>query len=151
MTVLNLDEFNMEKHNRRNFYRLHLKFPLCAEMTIAKFNNEDVNLGYSKSLIEDISLGGLRFLSTMNLPAQRDLILRFETRILDEQINFTGYIVWKKEVNNLFQYGLEFNINDKEREKFTPILNRLTIQLNKNSLSPSCDFLMDSKIKFLKG
>ena len=145
------EESNHEIYNRRNYYRLRFKFPLCAEMTIIKFNNEDVNLGYSKLLIEDISIGGLRFLSNMDLPVQRNIILQFETRILDEQLKFTGYIVWKKEINNLFQYGVEFNINEKERERFTPILNRLTIQLNKNPLLPSCDFLKDSKITYFTG
>ncbi len=134
--------------NRRKYYRLAFQNPLCADMTIIKFKDKDTNLGYSNALIENISLGGLRFLTNINLPVQKDILLQFTTTILNESVTFIGVIVWKMEVDNLFQYGLEFQISRIDRDKLAPLFNRLSIQVNKKQFLPNSDFLQESKQQY---
>lgn len=121
--------------NRRKYYRLPFAEPLSTEMTIIRFNNHDIKLGKSKSLIEDISLGGLRYLSEIQLPVQKSLIIQFTAVILEQKVQFTGYNVWRKEVNGYYQYGLELIITEKEREKLAPLINQLRVTVTSRDLS----------------
>lgn len=134
--------------NRRKYYRLKFDIPLCADMTVTKFKNKDIKLGTSKVLVEDISLGGLRYLSNINLPIQEDLVLLFTTTILGNQYHLTGRNVWKLEVNGLYQYGFEFNLTETERDKLAPTINQLTLQLKSNPSLPNCRFLQGNKMKY---
>lgn len=137
--------------NRRKYFRLKLDFPLGAEMTVIKINNKDVKLGTSKTLIEDISLGGLRFLSNINLPIRGDFTLRFTTVIFKERVQFIGKNVWKTEVNGLFRYGFEFIMTERERDQFAAILNQLTLKLKSNPLVEGCRFWQGNKVEYFKG
>ncbi|MFB6469254.1 EAL domain-containing protein [Cytobacillus sp. Hz8] len=134
--------------NRRKYYRLGFVFPLSADMIVIKFKNKNLQLGKSKSLIEDISLGGLKYLSSINLPIQHDLILQFTTTILDKEMSFIGRNVWKEEVDGLFQYGFKFSMSVSEKNQFAAILNQLTLQLRSNSILPSCSFFQGSKKEY---
>ncbi len=113
--------------NRRKYYRLPFEQLLSAEMTIIRFNNQDIKLGKSKSFIENISLGGLRYLSNIQLPTQKSLIMQFTTKIMAQEVQFTGYNVWRKEVNGYYQYGFEFIMMENEREALAPLINQITL------------------------
>jgi len=104
-------------------------------MTIIRFNNRDIKLGKSKSFIEDISLGGLRYLSDIQLPVQKSLFMQFTTIILGQKVQFTGYNVWRKEVNGYYQYGLEFIITEKERDELAHLINQLQRTVTSRDLS----------------
>lgn len=120
--------------NRRKFFRIDLKTPLPADMTIAMFNGKKVNLGSTKVEILDIGPGGIRIKTDIKLPIRKDLILKFSMNILGEQLGLSGIVVWKREVdfeNNM--YGIQFILNDKERKNVTPLLNRFQVKLRKSS------------------
>src|SRR5690625_1379652 len=53
---------------RREYFRFTFPFHLSAKMYITKIGEKKVNVGAANILIENISLGGIRFLSTLNLP-----------------------------------------------------------------------------------
>lgn len=137
--------------NRRKYFRLKFDFPLGAEMTVIKINNKDVKLGASKTLIEDISLGGLRYLSNINLPIREGFILQLTTVICRKKVQFTGKNVWKSENNGLYQYGFEFTITERERDQFASLLNQLTLKLKTDPLVPGCPFWQGGKIKYFEG
>lgn len=136
--------------NRRKYFRLQFDFPLCADMTIVRLKGKDIRIGKSRTLVKDISLGGLCFLSNINMPAREGLVLQFTTTIFEKQIQFVGDIVWKLEENGLWRYGLKFRMTDKERDQFAPLFNQLLLQLKRNPLLPGCDFLRGSKVKYLE-
>lgn len=136
--------------NRRKFYRVNFDYPLCADMTITKIKNKPLTLGSSHSLIEDISLGGLRFLTIINLPVQKNMVLQFTTKLFGREIQFEGNIVWKMEIDDLYQYGIEFCMSEVEQSLLAPILNHLSIQLKDKSLLPDCNFTTDNKKDYLK-
>src|SRR3954451_17273629 len=79
--------------NRRNFFRIDLKTPLPADMTIAMFNGKKVNLGSTKVEIFDIGPGGLRVKTDIKLPIRKDLILKFSMTILEQQLGLSGTVV----------------------------------------------------------
>lgn len=132
--------------NRRNYYRINLQFPLCSGMTIISFKGKKVSLGRSKALIEDISIGGLRFTTNIEFPVQPDIIFEFKIKIMNEVIKTTGVIVWKLEIgDNLYQYGLEFNIGELERDHLSQTLNTFMLKLKNDPLLGGCDFHLESK------
>lgn len=130
--------------NRRNYFRIEFKFPLKGTVRLIKMHGKNVESGKTNILIENIGLGGLRFLSNLKFPLHRDLILEFETKILDEHVKLNGYVVWTREVKNgIYQYGIEFIINENERP--VKLLNKLALTLRNNPLPKGCNFLDSNK------
>src|SRR5690625_402115 len=56
------------KKERRRYYRFPFPSHVPAKMHIIALNKQKVNIGYSTILMENISLGGIRFLSNLRLP-----------------------------------------------------------------------------------
>lgn len=136
--------------NRRKFYRIELINPLRAEMSLTSIKGKKVKLGKTEVLIEDISIGGIKFLTTIDMPVRPDIILQFETTILNERLTMSGHIVWKQEISDVYQYGIKFTINEKERDAIAKILNNFFIQYRNNPLVPNCSFINEEKINYLK-
>ncbi len=132
--------------NRREYYRINMQFPLCSGMTIISFKGKKVSLGQSKALIEDISIGGMRFTTNVEFPVQPDITLEFKTKIMNETIKTNGVIVWKQETGeNLYQYGLEFNIGELERDHLSKTLNTFSLKMKNDPLLGGCDFHLQSR------
>ncbi|MBP1931839.1 bifunctional diguanylate cyclase/phosphodiesterase [Ammoniphilus resinae] len=122
--------------NQREFFRVQLDFPLSASMTVTHVKGKKVELGSTEVLIEDIGIGGLRFLSQIKLAVHKDIILEFETRILDKWIQMHGAIVWQRQAqSDIYQYGLEFMISENERTSLTRTLNDFPCNYEKVHLS----------------
>jgi len=102
----------MEFENKRRYFRVVLFFPLSSQMIIIRLKDQAISLGSTEVLIEDIGIGGLRFLSHLSLAVDADIVFEMETEILGELIKVSGYIVWQQEIENgIYQYGLEFTIH----------------------------------------
>lgn len=145
--------FETDEHplkNRREYFRLSLPFPLRAEMTIVKFKNKEIKIGKSHTLIENISLGGLKYVSNINLPVQEDLILQFTTTILGKQVQFIGKTVWKAEMGEFWEYGFEFMMNEKERDDFSTLFNQLSLQLKHSSNISTLNYWHGDRVRFFE-
>ncbi|MBB6447610.1 EAL domain-containing protein [Bacillus benzoevorans] len=137
--------------DRRKFFRIELDFPLSAAMTMTRIHGRNVKLENTEVLIENIGLGGLRFLSDLRLAIHRDIILEFETEILGHTIKLSGAVVWMKEVKpGIYQYGFEFSIGESDRAALTSLLNKFAIQLAKPPLIPNCRFVTTNRYHFFK-
>ncbi|WP_428909990.1 EAL domain-containing protein [Niallia sp. Krafla_26] len=142
---------NIVIEERRKFFRMNFDVPLCASMTLTRIHGKDVNLGKTEVLVEDIGLGGLRFLSDIRLPIHRDILLEFKTEILGKTITMYGSIVWMKELkSNIYQYGVEFAIDEQERSHLSKLLNKLAILIRKNPLVPECSFVNVDRYQFFQ-
>ncbi|WP_041071422.1 PilZ domain-containing protein [Bacillus sp. OxB-1] len=106
-------------------------------------------MGTTEILIENIGVGGLRFLSTVNLPVNPDIILKFETEILGETVSVTGTIVWREVVGEFFRYGIQFNATESIQQLLVRTLNRFAIQLKTDPTPPNCSFMKDGVFKRL--
>lgn len=123
-------DYEGKYENRREFFRLNLKKPLGADMSIFKIGGKKVELGYTEVIVLDIGPGGLRFLSDMKIPVRADIILVFETEILSSELQLYGRIAWMRICEeNIYEYGLEFILEEKQREALLQLLNQLQIQL----------------------
>ena len=130
--------------NRRKYFRIDFKYPLEAFMTVTEINGRKVQLGNTKVLIEDIGPGGLRFLSNIKLPTRSDVILKFQIKILNEELTLYGIIVHDVERDNLYQYGIQFTVDEKQREHLIKHFNRLQLQVKKDPLLPDHPFVTES-------
>ena len=132
--------------NKRKLFRFDLPIPLSADMTIIQIKGNSIKLGKTEVLIEDIGIGGLKFLTHIKLPVNPEITLEFETQILGEIIQVIGCIVWSHELkDNLYQYGLQFKINESEQTTLTALLNKFTIQIRKERLPKDCRFIEGNK------
>ncbi|WP_428911882.1 EAL domain-containing protein [Niallia sp. Krafla_26] len=136
--------------DRRKYYRIELISPLKADMTLISIQGRDVEVGRTEALIEDIGPGGLRFLSSIHLPVRPDITYKFVTTILGEKLELYGHLTWKNEIKDIYQYGLEFTIDEKERDHLIKTLNHFSIQLKKQAFPPECNFINEDKMTFLK-
>lgn len=141
---------NPKRPNRRKYYRIELLFPLRSKMTLISIGGKEVKLGKTEALIEDIGAGGLKFLSNMELPMRPDVVFQFETTVLNRTIYLNGHIVWKNEIEGIFQYGLEYTINEIERGELLKLLYHFTLQLKNTPLVPGCHFVEKEKINYVK-
>lgn len=136
--------------NRRQFFRIELPIPLGASMTISELEGKKVKLASTNVLIWDIGPGGLKIESIVKLPVRSDLVLKFSTRILGQNLELYGTIVWNKEMNNQSQmYGIQFIIDENDRTSLTSLLNQLQVRLRDKSIAPDSYFITDKR-KFLK-
>lgn len=145
--------FNSNKptiQDRRNFYRIHLLLPLRANMTLVFMQGKQVRLGKTEVLIEDLGPGGLKFLSTIQLPVRPDIVYQFEMTIMNQPITVNGHIAWKTEVKGMYQYGLQFLLDENERDFLVKLLNNFSLQLKKNPFVPDCSFIEEDKFSYLK-
>ena len=69
-------------------------------MTLTRIHGRSVELGRTEVLVEDIGLGGLRFLSNLSFTVHQDIILEFETEIFGHMIKMYGSVVWMEEVKS---------------------------------------------------
>jgi diguanylate cyclase (GGDEF)-like protein/PAS domain S-box-containing protein len=126
----------------RKYARVEFPYPLEAKMTILELNRKPVQMGSTKILIEDMSAGGVKFVSKMKLPVRKDIILLIETKLLGEFLAFTGTIVNKDEISDaLTNYGFQFIIEEEPRAKLAEMLGILQKQLEQNPIVPESLFI----------
>ncbi|MBP2075792.1 EAL domain-containing protein [Oceanobacillus polygoni] len=135
--------------NRRKYFRIDLDVPLKASMTLTRILGRNVELGKAEVLIEDIGLGGLRFLSDIRLTVHQDIVLEFEVEILGNTVKLQGAVAWMNEISyGIYQYGIEFLFHDNAQADLTQIINRLAIALRKNPSPPDSSFVKVNKFHF---
>jgi PAS domain S-box/diguanylate cyclase (GGDEF) domain len=137
--------------NRRAYFRIQLPCPLSALMTVIEINGRSIELGKTEIVIENIGAGGMRFLSSIQLAVHPGILLEIETQLLYKTIKLYGKVVWLKELeSDIYQYGLEFLVNEDERTSLTRVLHTLSVQLMKNPLVPGCRFMKEDPIHYLR-
>jgi hypothetical protein len=141
----------MEFENRRKYFRVNLSYPLLSKMTIIKIKDKEISLGNTEVIIEDIGVGGVRYLSYLSLAVSEDIIFKFEIEILGETIIVCGYIVWKQEIDaSIYRYGLEFVIFENERKPLTSLLNQLALKIKEGTFVPDTKLGNMDKFSYLK-
>lgn len=139
------------KVERRRNFRLELPFPLSTEMTIVSMNNQSLSLGTTEVVVENIGPGGLRLMSHLRLTPHEHILFRFETEIMGERIDLNGKIVWNQEVSKgLFNYGVEFTIDENDRDDLTAILNKVAAKIRANVMLIEGNFVAESATAYLR-
>ncbi|NME98344.1 PilZ domain-containing protein [Aneurinibacillus aneurinilyticus] len=140
----------MAGQNRRQFFRLPLPHPLSSNVTIIQIKNNAIETGKAKVLIEDISPGGLRFISNVKLPATPQVILEFETEILNNNLQLPGYIVRKvPRDKDMYEYGVKFTLENNVHAELISLLQLLSIRLRRTPLVGGCRFATNEELEQL--
>lgn len=136
---------------RRKYFRFTFPFPLLAKLYITEVNNRQVNLGYATILVENISLSGLRFLSTFKLPVKSNFKLSFKLELMNELFDLEGALVYRNEDKpEIYAYGVSFNMNSSEQDELARIINRMTILTRSNQNIPNTEFIEENLYVYLR-
>lgn len=135
--------------NRRKFFRIEFDQLLEANLTIKKFKGKKMGLGNTKVLVKDIGPGGICILSNLNLPVKKDIILQFTAKLVESEIDISGHPVRKVEVDDkLYEYGIEFIVDENERMELIKILNKVQIKVRKKTLFAEEGFISTSAKRY---
>jgi hypothetical protein len=138
----------MSTVNKREYFRIGLKIPLSAQLKIVGINNTLVETKYASIFVTDISAGGLRIHSKLDLPLHIDLLLEFTFSLFHKDVKFLGTIVRKSTLTStLFEYGIRFSLNETQHALLTGHLNLLSIRLRQSSMITSCSFCTEEELK----
>lgn len=121
----------MKGNENRKFFRIRCKVPICTQISIVKVNDKSVNTGTGHICLEDISPGGLKFLSGLDMPVSDMMTIEFKLTIKEELKAFYGYILRKEELDNgIYRYGVKFINDGTENEDSI----RMIYELNKRGI-----------------
>lgn len=141
----------LPQEDRRKFFRIRFNQLLEADMTILEIRGKKLDIGNTKVLIKNMGPGGLCFISNVRFPAERGITLQFTTELLEEELKVDGCIVWAEEKkNNLYEYGVEFTIDENGRSDLIMELNKVQIKMRNNILFAEGSFTSDSYIQYFK-
>ncbi|WP_052769911.1 EAL domain-containing protein [Paenibacillus sp. IHB B 3415] len=132
-------------NNSREYFRVELTNPLVAGMTISMFKGREVDLGSTEVYLTNIGPDGLKFVMGYKLPVNDNILLKFETEILHQPTNLLGKISWTNELENgaVYEYGVQFQMEESERLELIRNLNNLEIQVREGTPAHTRIFLGD--------
>ncbi|SOC25723.1 diguanylate cyclase/phosphodiesterase with PAS/PAC sensor(s) [Ureibacillus xyleni] len=136
---------------RRKYYRYQFPFPIAGEMTIIEMNGNKVNVGSTPILIENISLGGLKIVSSLKLPVISTMKFNFRFQILNEQFDTAGIIKWYEEDSlDIFYYGISMELNRITEDRLASVINKLSAFHKKNEKIPDTNFIYEDAHTYLR-
>jgi hypothetical protein len=136
--------------NQRQFFRLVLDPPLCADMTIVRVKGKTLETGVARVLIVDLGGGGLRFQSTLQLPVTPHVVLELVTEVLGQPLKVYGCVVRSQPVEGpLMEYGMQFTMDEEKIAEISRLTNLLAIRLRQKRVQPSGRFLEGEKLAYL--
>ncbi|MGY0692543.1 EAL domain-containing protein [Virgibacillus sp. FSP13] len=139
------------EEERRSFYRFAFPRHVLGEMSITEVNKRKVNLGSADVLVKDIGLGGIKILSSLNLPVNSPMKLKFSIRLLGENFDFDGTLVWKNEAKgDTFHYGINFDIHESNEDRLAVVINKMTVLQRLNQEIPDTNFINENPYLYLR-
>ncbi|PID21869.1 hypothetical protein CSV61_06535 [Sporosarcina sp. P3] len=97
------------RYNRHDYFRYSFNSYIPATFRI-QLKNEEKNLSNEgRCEILDISTGGVKFVTHLDLPVRSEMLaLQLEFTIVKHPFEILGNVAWKKETEFGFEYGFEF-------------------------------------------
>ncbi|WP_187442691.1 EAL domain-containing protein [Rossellomorea vietnamensis] len=132
-------------------FRFQPPVPLQGYVTISSMNKKTVTTGKTRVPITDIGPGGLAFISHIQFPENKDILLHFSMKILGEEVVLTGKIVWKEEFDDEFcRYGVEFQVSEIDRESLSETLTSLSMAFKRDGTPLNTELIEKDLFSFLK-
>lgn len=144
----NLEDFNSDNcisdealKEKRRYFRVKTFVPICSDMRIMQIKDKVVDTPFTKICVLDLSAGGFRFLSELKLPISSEVVLEFQTNILDNKLLLIGHVVRMDIMEEyIFEYGVEFRIDENKKSQLIRLLNEMQIDLRNNKAIRGCSF-----------
>lgn len=105
-----------KRFKREEPLRYEFAKPVDTTFRISKLKGETYNSKSAKGVLLNISPGGLRLLTDLDLPKGQDALLTFAIQLGGHAFTPEGEVVWKEKRGNSFIYGIDFS-EDPELEK----------------------------------
>ncbi|MFQ3546326.1 EAL domain-containing protein [Halobacillus rhizosphaerae] len=133
------------KVERRAYYRYSFAMPLQGKLMIKEVKGKEVAAGYTEVLIKDVSIGGLKLVSSLNIPVRPDVQLSLEICLLGETFKLDSRIVWKNEMPHYtYDYGVQFSIMGTVQDQLATIINKLVVLKRNNLTIPDTPFIYEN-------
>ncbi|KEO84228.1 PilZ domain-containing protein [Tumebacillus flagellatus] len=115
------------QNNARQYHRVNLR--TTCRFRLRTLGNRTFRTGEMlDGFVENISGGGLSFMSRRDLPNSELLAWQFLIELGGEKLNLLGRIVWKRQVDSVFYYGVQFMfIREADQHHLVRLLNRYQI------------------------
>lgn len=118
------------QHTRRRYIRIKPMNPF-GEISVGRVWGIKTPSRSKPVMIHNISPGGVCFETDLHFPVSRHLTLLFGTTVVKGvSIEFEGRLVWRKKIDNLYVYGLQFLISDTERRLMIRLLNDMLLEMS---------------------
>jgi hypothetical protein len=115
-------------NNNRHYIRIQVP-GLITKIHIVSIGNRVVKSATQNVLVLNIGPGGLRFTTSLQIPADRDVKISMQTILTGIRFETEGYIVWRENVENMFEYGVEFDMSTLHRSFLIRLLNYMYAKL----------------------
>jgi hypothetical protein len=106
------------RYNRQESLRYTFATPLPAYFQIINVDGKVVTSSEGAANIIDISLAGAKINSKLNIPEIKhkhiELSLRFNLN--DNELNYHGTFIWKKEKGETNDYGIQIDLDDEAKK-----------------------------------
>ncbi|WP_153732361.1 PilZ domain-containing protein [Sporosarcina obsidiansis] len=97
------------RYNRHDYFRYEFNPHLPARFRIQLQNKDKTLSNEGECELLDISTGGVKFFTFLDLPLQsQKLDLQLEFTLYQHPFEIIGHVVWKHAFERGFQYGFEF-------------------------------------------
>ena len=137
----------VKKKNRKNeiekrkYFRFVFPQHVIGKMTIIEVNNQKIEVGATPILLDNISIGGIKFLSNLKLPINSNMKFNFQFTLMNYPFEIEGILKWvAEEFGDLYSYGVSFSTNGILEGAIASIINRMSTIHNKNERIPDTDF-----------
>lgn len=96
------------RYRRQETLRYTFGDPRPATFKIIKIGNRIVSTSAGNGLVLDISPGGMKLSTEVNIPLNMKVQLYVQTTIAEIPLSFTADVMWSAEVDGEYHYGLSF-------------------------------------------
>lgn len=139
------------EEERRNYYRFEFPYDVLGKMTIIEINQRKINIGSSPILIKDISLGGIKIVSTLKLPINSEIKFMFEFSLGNNLFKTEGLLKWTEETKgDTYLYGVEFKLNLKDEDRLSLLINKMSVSQNLSQEIVGTEFIFEDSYSYLK-
>lgn len=105
------------KYNRKEAFRFTFSPPIPGIFSITLINNAVNKSRNGKMTVLDLSSGGIKFNSYLELPEGKELELMVTFKINEDDLDLHGKIMWKKKMMDSYLYGLALNEKGGQKDK----------------------------------
>jgi c-di-GMP-binding flagellar brake protein YcgR len=127
---------NVKIIDRRGFHRINVNHVDCY-IVFKDFGTEKLNKLVEKYIdgeIDDISVGGMKLLTSYDLPVHYHIVGQLIFKLKDEEFNLMGEFVRKesKVESTQFIYGIKFiNLNKQDEHRLGKVINEIELEKRK--------------------
>jgi hypothetical protein len=123
--------------NRRRTFRVNFLHLQEASLTMKELRGKNVNIGNTRVMLKNIGPDGLCFISNIKIPIEPSVVLQIAAKLNGKEIVLEGIPVWSDEtVDDLYEYGIEFRISEKDKAYLTELLHEAV--LCKETMQNTC-------------